>query len=203
MKIKVVLLSFVAGLIILSASHERGRAAWGEPKEKKEQVAQPSLKIGLVSIRKIFKNCKRNTQYQKDAAAEQEKLINELQKLQAEIEADKAGLKTRKPDSPDYQALLKDVLTKQAGFQAQQEFYKQQLGLKDKRWTEQLYSDILKVTGEIAEQKGLGLVLQRDEPDLPAQNSEGLMATITTHKVLYGGGCIDISDDVITRIDSE
>ena len=197
------ILSFVAGLIILSASHEHGRAAWGKQKEKKEQVAKSSLKIGLVSIRKIFEGCKRNAQYRKEAAAEQEKIINELQELQAEIEADKAGLKTRKQGSTDYQALLKEVLTKQAGFQAQQEFYKQQLGAKDKRWTEQLYSDILKVTGEIAKQKGLELVLQRDEPELPAQNVEGLMTTIRTHKVLYGGGCIDISDDVITQMDSE
>jgi len=97
---------------------------------------------------------------------------------------------------------LKELLEKQAKFEAQQQFYKQQIELKDKRWTEQLYKDILRETCEVAKQKGLDLVLERDEPELPALSAFDLMTIIRTHKLLYSGGCLDITEEVMGRIDA-
>ncbi len=138
-----------------------------------------------------------------EAVAERDSIEKELDKLSKEIEADKAGLKTLKQGSSDHMAQVRQVMTKQANLQAQQEFYKQQIGLKDQQWTEQLFKDILLQTGEIAKEKGLDLVFEKDEIELPAASASELMLTIRTHKLLYSGGCLDITDEVMARLDKE
>lgn len=159
--------------------------------------------VGVVSIRKIFQDCKKNARYREETAAEQNKVISELERLSKEIEAEKAGLATLKTGSSDYMALMKEIFLKRASLQAQQEFHKQQLSLKDQRWTEELYQEILQITRQVAEQKGLGLVFEKGEVELPALSANELMLTIRTHKLLYGGGCLDITDEVMARLDKE
>jgi len=187
-------LSFIAGAVVLSLAYEYSQAA-----SKSEQLQS---KIGVVSIQRVFQQCKRNTEYREETDVEQEKIIAELDKLSKEIEAERAGLKTLKTGSSDHLALMKGIFEKQAKLQAQREFHKQQITLKDQRWTEQLYQDILRITGEVAKQKGLDLVFEKDEIELPAASANDLMLTIRTHKLLYCGGCLDISDEVMTRLDA-
>jgi len=55
--------------------------------------------------------------------------------------------------------------------------------------------------GEIAREKGLDLVLERTEPEFPISGEE-LMMTFSSHKVLYGGGCIDLTKEVTSRLDA-
>jgi Skp family chaperone for outer membrane proteins len=195
MRAKAILLSFLIGVVIVFVGYQRGRAA------PAGDGAQP--KIGVVGIRRIFQDCKRNVKYREEATAEQQKIIAELGKLKSEIEADEAGLKALKAGSSDYLDLMKAVLEKQASLQAKQDYHKQQLALKDQRWTEELYTDILRETAAVAKQKGLDIVLEKDEPELPALSAQELMMIIRTHSVLYSGGCPDITDEVINRVDAE
>jgi Skp family chaperone for outer membrane proteins len=191
MRSKLVILGFVISMIILSAGHSMTLA--------KQKAAG---KIGVVNMRKIFQDCKRNVKYREASTAEQDKIMTELEKLSKEIEAEKLGLQALKTESDDYLTAVKGVLTKQAKLQAQQEFYKQHLELKDQKWTERLYKDILKTTGDVAEAKGLELVLEQEEPEFPASSANDLMMTIRTYKVLYSGGCENITGEVIAKINA-
>ena len=137
-----------------------------------------------------------------EAVAEQQQVVAQLQKLKAELEAEEAGLKTLKPDSSDYTSRLRGILKKRANLQAQQQFYKQSIELKDQQWTEQLYKDILRLTGQVAQQKSLDLVLDKDKIELPAASARDLFMAIRSHKLLYSGGCLDITDEVMARLDA-
>jgi Skp family chaperone for outer membrane proteins len=159
-------------------------------------------KIAVVSIAKIFQNCKRGVSYREEAIAEQDKIVAELDKLSKEIEAEKAGLKTLKENSSDYMARAKELFEKQASYQAQQEFYKQQMELKDRLWTKELYQDILRIAGEIAKEKGLDLVFREDEIDFSDTNANELGLAMRVQKLLYSGGCLDITDEVTARLDA-
>jgi len=161
------------------------------------------LKIGVVSVPKIFQDCKRTVRYKEEAVAEWQRVNAELERLRAEVEAEKEGLKTLKTGSSDYMALMKEVLTKQANLQVQQTFYEQQRVLKEQKMVEGLYKDILRETSEVAKQKGLDLVFERSEPALPALSPTELELAMGTHKLLYGGGCLDITGEVIARLDKE
>jgi len=195
MKIKTVVLVCLLTVMVLPFAYEY---SWG-----KSEVEETTSNIGVVSIRKVFQDCRRNVIYRQKAQAEQEKIVAELQKLDAEIEAEKAGLKTLKVGSSDYMTSTKEILMKQAKIQAQKQFHQQRLALKDQGWTEQLYKDILRIIKQVAAEKGLAVVLEASEPELPATSAERLVSEIRTHKVLYSGGCVDISDEVLAQLDAD
>ena len=199
MKIRMILLICLICVIVLAMGYQ---ASTAKPKPQ-SQAGKPSLNIGIVSILKIYQDCKRNGEYRKESAAERNKIEAKLNKLQAEIEAEKAGLQTLKPESDDHMARINEILQKQASYQAQEEFYKQQIALKERRWAEDVYKDILLITNKVAEQKGLDMVLEKDEPMLPSSSYSELMTIISTHKVLYSKGCVDITDEVMAALDAQ
>jgi len=173
-------------------------------KQVKLNVREVNMpKIGVVSIRKIFRDCKKSAKYRQEAMRLRQEADAELVKLDNDIKAQRAGLKTLQRGSESYMVQVKGILEKQANLQAQQEFYKQQLALKEQRITEDIYGDILRITGEVAKQKGLAFVFERSEPELPALSPTELELSMGLHKLLYSNGCIDISDEVMTRLDSE
>jgi Skp family chaperone for outer membrane proteins len=169
-----------------------------EPKQ-----SGPGLKIAIVSIRKVFQQCQRGAIYREEAMAEQNRVIAELNKLSKEIEAEKAELKTLKENSSDYMARAKGLFEKQANYQARQEFYKQQMELKDQLWTKELYQDILRTAGEVAKEKGLDMVFREDEIDFSETNTTELGLALRAQKLLYSGGCLDITNEVTARLDAE
>jgi len=195
MKVRTAVLSCLISVVVLSMGYEYSRAG---PK-----ADEPSLKIGVVSIEKIFRDCERSTMYRKETIAERNRIEAELDKLVKEIEADQAGLRTLKAGSSDHLASLKEIMEKQAKLQAQQEFHKLQMALKEQRMIEEIYKDILRETSGVAEQKGLDLVFEKSEPEFSSLTPTQLELTIATHKLLYSGGCLDITDEVMARLDKE
>ncbi len=195
MKSKVLIsLSCLVGAAVLFAGYEHSLA---QPKP-----GQLPVKIAVVNVRDVFRNCKRNAKYRQEAMAEYNKTMAELERLSKQIQADEAGLKTLKPGSPDYLKQYEEVLRKKAELDYRQQYLKQERGLKDHRWTEELYQEILRITKEVAEQKGLSMVLDKQEPEFPASSADELWAIISTHKLLYSGGCLDITDEVTVRLDA-
>ena len=198
MKARTMVLGFLAGLVILAmapTSNKRGQA--------QSKGDTPSSKIGTVSILKVFRDCKRSAAHRTEFNAEQNRIRAELQTLSKEIEAQEAGLRALKQDSSDYLAQRKELIDKRASLQAQQDFNKEQAILKQYKLSKELYNDILQITSELAEQKGLDLVLEKDEIDVLSLSVNEISQTISTHKVLYSGGCVDISDEVVARLDKE
>jgi len=198
MKMKMIVLGCLMCAAVLFVAPEYLCQGQAQPKTDK-----PSSKIGVVSVRKAFRNCKRNSKYADQANAEQTKIKAEEEKLSKEIEAQEAGLKALKPSSSDYLVQVKGLLEKRAGLDAQRQFNNQQRVLKNRQWTEDLYKGILRITGELAQQKGLELVLEVDEPDFPIESGDELMMTVSTHKVLYSAGCLDLTDEVVGRLDAQ
>ena len=188
-----IVLSCLIGVVVWSGGYEFSRA---QPSTK-----QPSVKIAVVNVREVFRRCKRNAQYRQEAMAEYREAMTEIDKLSKEIEAEEAGLKALKPGSADHLKQYREVLHKKADLEAKQKYLQQQRALKDQRQTEQLYQEVLRITGEIAQNKELDMVFDKQEPEFPASSGDELMLTLSTHKLLYSGGCLDITNEVISRLD--
>jgi Skp family chaperone for outer membrane proteins len=195
MKASTVALGCLIGVVVLATGYEYGQAQPG--------AATLSSKTGVVSVRRIFQSCKRSARHDAEVLAEQSRTKAELQRLSKEVEASKAGINAFKRGSSDYLAQLKEVFDKQSKHDVEQKYRTQQEELKYQRWIEDLYVDILRGTGEIAKQKGLDLVIDKDEIEFPALSIRDAMMAIRTHKMLYSGGCLDITDEVIAWLDKE
>ena len=126
-----------------------------------------------------------------------------MAQLSKELKAQEKMLGALKKDSSDYLTQREDYMNKRASLDAQQTFNKEQIVLKEYRWSKELYQDILRITSELAGQKGLDMVLEKNEIDSTALSINELNQTLRNNKVLYSGGCIDITNEVMARLDKE
>jgi len=194
MKTKGFILALFIGILLLLAY---------QASQAQQSLNVNDSKIGVVSIQQIFQQCQTNAKYRQQATAEQEQAMSELDKLSKEIEAQKAGLNTLKAGSNDYLQLMQEIYNKQAELEAKREFIQQSFALKDQQWTTKIYNDILRIVKGVAQQKNFALVLERNEPELlDSTPANEIMLTIRTHKVLFSEGCIDITNEVIARLDA-
>jgi Skp family chaperone for outer membrane proteins len=207
MKAKVIAIGCLIGLLVLSCSYVAGAS---KPKPKDEPAPPfggpsggPKSRLGIMSVRKIFQTCKRNEKYKQQAKVEQDKAIEEMQQLRKDINAGEARLDALKPGTKDYLDIAQELAQKKALLPIKQNYYEQQFTQKDKDWTEQIYKDILSSVTKVAEEKGLEMVFEKDEPEFPFERPDELMLVIRTNKILYSSsGCVDITNDVMARIDA-
>jgi Skp family chaperone for outer membrane proteins len=165
--------------------------------------AKPLLPVATISISQTLRECKATGKYREKTTVENDRMDAEEDKLTKEVQALAAGLRAGalKPDSPDHMQQYQDLLQKQAELKIMQELNPQKKALKHQLWTEKLYKEILRITKELATQKGLALVLAVDEPEFPMTRYEDLAMALRTHKVLYNGGCLDLTGEVIAELD--
>lgn len=195
MKIKGLVTGCMLSLVILFAAHEFATAEAG--------AGLSTSKIGVVSVSRALRDCKATADYREKTAAENDKSALEEARLNREIQSLTGEIRALRRGSDDYMARYKELLQKQAELKVLEEYNNQQSGLRDRNWTELLYKEILTVVNDIAKNKGLEMVLERTEPSFPTATADQLMMTLSTHKVLYDGGCLDITDDVIAELNKK
>lgn len=189
----------LAGLSLSVIGFEYSLAA------KEKTLTSP--KIGIVSVKDVFDKCPMKAEVEKTLAADSEKKFAELKKLEETVDADKTALSKRKQDSEDYMQLLQALMLEQSKLEVQREFYQQELAVKEMQGKEKIYRKILEVIATVAKEKGLDMVLSRDDnylnqPDSnpPAQSPTDLLLTTKTHKLLYFNPSFDITAEVINAI---
>jgi Skp family chaperone for outer membrane proteins len=189
-----------AGLFILGIGYSSA----------KDKTAGP-VKIGVVSVKEVFDNCTMKTEVEKALAAEGDKRFAEVKKLEDGIETDKTELTKFKEGTQDYMDMLKGLMMKQSQLEAQKEFYQQDLTNKEMRNKEEIYRKILEVVAKVAQEKGLDIVLSRDDNYLsqpesasnpPAQNPTELILTTKTHKLLYFNKDLDFTAEVVNAMNT-
>ncbi|MEK7995624.1 MAG: OmpH family outer membrane protein [Planctomycetota bacterium] len=197
MKRSVMLWGCLIGVAVLFAVHQYGVA--------QANSAKPALPVATLSVQQVLRDCKATAKYRERTTIENARMEAEEKKLSLEIQglADVLRAGALKPDSADYMQQYQDLLQKQAEFKIMQELNPQKKALKHQLWTEKLYKEILRITKELASQKGLALVLAVDEPEFPMTRYEDLAMALRTHKVLYNGGCLDLTGEVIAELDKE
>ncbi|MCH8215302.1 MAG: OmpH family outer membrane protein [Planctomycetes bacterium] len=177
--------------------------AMGHQSPAQQNSVAPWNQIGVVSVMKVLRLSQKNTEHFKKVQAEQNGWRAELQKEAQELQADEASLKTMRPGSEDHFAHFRGMLMKQAKLEATEKFYNQMASAKGREWTEKMYQEVLAAVSEVAREMGLKMVFERTEPEFPLPNEQALASAMNTHKLLFDDGLVDISDQVIDKIDAK
>jgi Skp family chaperone for outer membrane proteins len=158
-------------------------------------------KIGVVSIQNVFNGSTKHAQHRQQMMQAKSQAEAELQKLEQTFKSEEAELKTLRPGTADHTGQLKAVMEAQVNLQTQEKFLEQRLAFQEQQWFDRLYQETLGIIDAVARDKGLELVLERTEPQFPILR-EQFLATVSMHKVLYAGGCVDLTAEVIARLDA-
>jgi Skp family chaperone for outer membrane proteins len=167
----------------------------------KVQLSPP--KVGIISLRGVLEKCDKNVAANRKFEAEGKRITGQLERLQKEAEALEAGIKTRKPGSSDYMGKMQELIEKKSKLEAMDKFYQQKFNLEQQQWAEELFQEVIAITGEFAKSQGIDIVLAREEFEFPMENSNELMLTIKTGKVLYYADKLDITADVLAAVNAK
>jgi len=192
MKFKTMVLGCLVSAIILATGYEYLQA---------QPNVTGSMKIGVVSVHSALRNCKATLKFRERLIAEKVKMDSEEKTLATEGQALADSLRAYKADSNEYMQTFQMMVQTQSKLKALQETNPRRRALKEMQWTQKLYKEILRITKELAAKKGLALVLGADEPEFPFQRYEELVMTLSTHKVIYNNGCVDLTSEVVAQLD--
>jgi len=193
MKIKTLISSCLVGMVVLFLVHQFGEA--------QPLANAPASNIGIVHIDKALQNCQATVKFKERMETERSEMLSEEGSLTGKLKGLQEGLPALVPNSPAWLAQYKDMLQKESELKILKELNPQIIEMKSHQWMEKLFPEILRITRELAIKKNLILVLSVEEPKFPMQRPEMLSTAIQTHKVLYNGGCVDLTPEVIAELD--
>ncbi len=155
-------------------------------------------RIAVVRVLEILRDQAGSDAHRKEMITERNEANRELEQLNRQASQEEQALKTFAVGSDDYINQLGKVMEMQGRLQSRKEFLDREMSMKQQLWTQQTYNKIVRATTEVAEAKGYGVVLAADPNGLPL--SETFSAMIAMQKVVYSGGCPDLTDEVKAKL---
>lgn len=166
--------------------------------------AQPTA-VAVADLQGIFNALKEKTAIEAQIKTETEQLQQQEQEKRKAISQMRQDLGVLAPGSDAYKQ--KENQLKQAAIELQvwTQFQQQQLTSERSIQIESLYRQTVAAIGRIAQDNGYDLVLYTDgaEPDFQYENAQQLAAQIQMRKVLYASNAVNITDQVIQRMNNE
>ena len=191
---KTTILVVSVALLVLLGAYQQGKL-------DAESAVKPA-KIGVVNVTKVLESSARNKQWQEKMQQDQTDTKNQFNQMRTELEAIQANLKLRTPGSEDFFKLRQEMVEKGAMLEAKNKFYQDKVTYEMQRWTEELYQQLLKVISDVAKDKGLDMVIADESLMLPSPSLQDFMLTVKTRKLLYHNKQYDLTDEVLTTLDS-
>jgi Skp family chaperone for outer membrane proteins len=165
--------------------------------------AEKPTTVAFIDLTRVFPALDRSKAAQarleeinKAQAAKIDKLLAEIQSLQAELE-------TYKADSPSFNEAKKKVTDAITRKKALEEFSRRKLAIESANLMLQTYKDICKSAGELCSQRGIDALLFDDAsaPFDPA-DPRGPQAQILGRRCVWLNKSLDITDDVIKAMNA-
>lgn len=167
------------------------------------QAGDGGVRIAVVDVAKALEGSKKHQAWKQKMEKDQEAAKKEFNELRAEVEQLQENIKLRKPGSEEHIKLTQQMVEKKALLEAKNSFYEEKVTSLMQNWSEELYKQFLVAVEKVAQQKGIDLVLAREQLDLPAPSLRDFLLTIKTRKVLFFNPKMDITAEVQAELDSQ
>jgi Skp family chaperone for outer membrane proteins len=169
------------------------------------QQGSPLSKIGTVDIQRVYEDCDAIKTFSEKLNAEMKTMTAQEDQLTASIQALETELDSGalRIGSQDFFDRNRELAQKRSELSYLKDFNKSEQALKGQLWKMDIYKKILDMAKTLGKEKDLYLVLAVEETDLSPQRAEEFANVVRSHKVLYSGGCLDLTDEVIARLNKE
>lgn len=167
-------------------------------------LARPTA-VAVVNIEDVVASLTEKQQLDAEMKTKRDSLAAEQQTRQKQIEKLEFDLNALRVGTPAYEAkqeqLQRAVLELQVWIRFEQQKVGRELGLQ----TERLYKKILTACQNVGKDNGYDLVLfEESEVDINnTENPQQLQMLIQLRKVLYANPQIDLTDQIIQRMNNE
>jgi Skp family chaperone for outer membrane proteins len=161
--------------------------------------------IAVLDLVRIFAECDQIKDLNEVIRRRSEATAAEAAQRKKVIDDKREQLTAFQPGSPDYSARRKDLMRLNVEANVWLKTSEDEVENQKFDWTRVIYEKAVKAATELAQQRGIGAVIQRVEfkPDEIESNVQALRRMIQERTVIYNAPELDITDDIIRRLNSE
>lgn len=160
--------------------------------------AEKPATVGFIDIERVMPSLDRTkvarTQIEEAMKAQNariDKVVSEIQALQAELE-------TYKPDSPSFNQAKQKVTDAMGRKKALEEFARRKASADMSNSMLAVYKDIQKAAGELCTARGVDILLLDDaNPRFDPSDPRGAAAQISARRCVWYNRSLDLTDDLI------
>jgi len=157
--------------------------------------------VAVCDIEAIFRNYDRATELLDRLNEERVRIKNEYEQRGKAVQALELELGALKEGSEEYEGRLQEIQRLGIESNTYLQFSESLIRRKHHGLTEEMYREILAGIAQIAQEKGIDLILYRDEQVAQSSNDAmELLTQIRNRKVLYSREGLDITQVVLERL---
>ena len=164
-----------------------------------DNADQPA-KTGVVNIAKVFEDYQMTRRLEQRFDDERGRIADQADNRRQSIDTQVDALAAFDPTSQDYADRREQVRRARIEFRVWLEMEEDRLKQEHMAWLRVIYDDVRSAVAEMAEQRGLDLVLTYDELSPEVPDSLALRREILLKKVLYFSGRVDLSETVLEQL---
>ncbi len=168
-----------------------------------QQPAAIGLPIGVVDMVKVFNDSEQWKAINDSLKAKSRQADQEAEKRKEEIAAKTKELDAYKVNTPEWTKCGEEVLRLRTSAEVWAATEKARVEQLKAYWVQKNYDDVNKAVKEIARQRGLSLVLMREDLDKDTQDSSRMFAQIINRKVVYCDERMEVTADVLKKLNDE
>jgi len=166
------------------------------------------VKIGIVNPAKVFADMQETKDLKAKLDNDRKALEGELTGRQQKVKDLLAARDLLKPDSPQYQEADAKYTNEAIQFDNWSKFTQVTLQGQQKQQMKTLFDKIVSATGEVAQQKGLDLVLADQRPDtdnisLSQLTVEQVRGMLNSRNILFSNDKVDLNAAVTAALDAK
>jgi Skp family chaperone for outer membrane proteins len=170
-------------------------------------VAEELPKVATVNPQKVFDTMQETQEKKKaqnaevkDLQAQEDQQLNEIKEMQKQRDA------TMRKGAPEYTSRTNEIMDKTIKLRVWHEVKNQELGRRHKEEVKALFDKIQTAVAQIAQERKIELVIADYAIDIPEDldqvQPDQLNALLRQRQVMYAGKGVDITAEVIARLDA-
>lgn len=175
---------------------------WGlQASQAQEENRDQSVKVGVVNVGKVLSECQANLEREAETEKRSIEIQAKLKELDGQIKALGQELQTAlKPGSKEHQTQMQEWFNKRALQDAYEKGQREVLAAEVQAWVESLYDTMLTEVGRVARSNNLNLILYKEVTEEKPQKLSELYKMIQNRKVLYSSPTLDVTAEVIEKM---
>ena len=172
------------------------------PAQGQAAPSQAAPKIATASTAKIFMGMKEKTDVRAKIEQHVKQLRDEEQSRRQKVQDLQQQLDLLKPDSSQYEEANKAFTAAAIEFKNWGEVSQANSARNEKQQTKMLFDKITAAIAEIAKERGIDFVIAEQPPfNVERMSPQDLQQAMVQRQVLYANASLDITQDVIARLD--
>ncbi len=167
------------------------------------QFALAQSNIGVIDVAQVFESYNMTRDLESMFNAKRQELASEAEQRRTSIDQMRRGLAAFDPSSADYISREKELIRAEVDFQVWSTHSEQRLKTNHKMWLLAIYRNTQATVAKLANERNYDLVLTFDRLAEDAPDSVTLRQQILLQKVIYHSPRVDITNEVLNRLNSE